>query len=50
MYKTQKQIKNPQAETAIFNSRVIIAGFIVFLALSLIFIRFFYLQIIKIWF
>ena len=47
MYKTQKQIKNPQAETAIFNSRVIIAGFIVFLALSLIFIRFFYLQIIK---
>jgi len=47
MFKPQRQIKNQQAETAIYSARIIMAGFVVFCAISVIFIRFFYLQIIQ---
>jgi penicillin-binding protein 2 len=46
MYQSTKPIKNPQTEAKIFSSRVLMAIFIIIISLSLIFIRFFYLQII----
>jgi penicillin-binding protein 2 len=43
----QDRIKNPQAETRIFNQRIFIAVLIVFFCISALTIRFFYLQVIK---
>ncbi len=47
MVNLRKKLKNPQAETAVFNARIVISGFIVVLALGVIFARFFYLQIMQ---
>lgn len=42
-----KQIKNPQQETRIFQSRIVASSLIILLLISVIFARYFYLQIIK---
>lgn len=47
MAKQYRQIKNHQAETRVFNSRVVTSVIIIIFALGIIFSRFFYLQIIK---
>jgi penicillin-binding protein 2 len=47
MNQSPKQIKNPQIETQIFSIRIVASVIIVLLLISLIFSRFFYLQIIE---
>jgi len=47
MYHLKKQIKNPQIESRIFNNRILSSIIIVLIALSVILIRFFYLQVIQ---
>ncbi|MFK8011880.1 MAG: penicillin-binding protein 2 [Marinicellaceae bacterium] len=47
MYNLRNQIKNPQNETKIFNQRLVTSIVIILVALGLIFIRFFYLQVIQ---
>ena len=47
MYQTHKKLKNPQHEARIFKARIFSSVVIIVLAMSLIFSRFFYLQIIQ---
>lgn len=47
MKKQYRQIKNHQAETRVFNSRIVAATIIITIALGIIFSRFFYLQVIS---
>ena len=47
MRQNYRQIKNPKAETRVFNSRIFASVIIVSIALMIIFSRFFYLQVIK---
>ena len=47
MRRVKKQIKNPHQETRIFSVRIFSAVIIVLLAIGLIFVRFFYLQIVQ---
>ena len=44
---SRKQIKNPQQETRIFQSRIVASIFIILILISIIFARYFYLQIIQ---
>ena len=47
MRRVKRQIKNSQQEARIFGSRIFSAVIIVVLAIGLIFVRFFYLQIVQ---
>ncbi|MBL4659794.1 MAG: penicillin-binding protein 2 [Alcanivoracaceae bacterium] len=47
MYRSHKQIKNPQNEAKIFAGRIFSSVVIIAIAISIIFSRFFYLQIIQ---
>ena len=44
---SRKQIKNPQQESRIFQSRIVASIFIILILISIIFARYFYLQIIQ---
>lgn len=47
MYQTHRQIKNPQNEARIFKGRILSSVIVVLICISVIFIRFFYLQVIQ---
>lgn len=47
MRRVKKQIKNPQQEMRIFSSRIFSAVIIVVMAMGLILVRFFYLQVVE---
>ena len=42
-----KQIKNPQQETRVFQSRIVASILIIFLLIGIVFARYFYLQVIQ---